>query len=329
MVKHLLILTALFALLASYAYGQDYTWYRGNTHTHSNNSDGDSPPDTVAKWYKDHTYNFLVLTDHNKLTSLKELQDFNDKNFLLIPGEEVTEYLGKKAIHLNGININKLVEPRHGATVEEILKNDLEAIKEAGGLAQINHPNWRWSFTDKEIISLNDGKSRSYLLEVYNICKDCNNYGGGGHISTEEIWDRLLSRGMVVYGIASDDTHCYTGERMDDKPIPGRGWIMVKARALTAVNIVKSLESGAFYATNGVTIDDIKVNDKEYVVTMKPHRELRYTTLFIGQNGRILKKDTHNTAVYTFTGKEHYVRAKVICSSGDFAITQPVFLKKQ
>jgi hypothetical protein len=30
--------------------------------------------------------------------------------------------------------------------------------------------------------------------------------------------------------------------------------------------------------------------------------------------------------VYVFNGKELYVRAKIICSTGDFAITQPVFL---
>lgn len=45
--------------------GQQLRWYKGNTHTHTLNTDGDSPPDAVVKWYAGHGYNFLVLTDHD------------------------------------------------------------------------------------------------------------------------------------------------------------------------------------------------------------------------------------------------------------------------
>ncbi len=41
------------------------TWYRGNMHTHTHWSDGDDYPEMVALWYRDHGYNFLVMTDHN------------------------------------------------------------------------------------------------------------------------------------------------------------------------------------------------------------------------------------------------------------------------
>jgi hypothetical protein len=39
-------------------------WYKGNTHTHTVNSDGDSTPDEVVRWYREHGYHFVVLTDH-------------------------------------------------------------------------------------------------------------------------------------------------------------------------------------------------------------------------------------------------------------------------
>src|SRR5258708_958894 len=48
-------------------------WYRGNTHTHTNNSDGDSSPHDVAERYKSLGYNFVVITDHNKLTDVDSL----------------------------------------------------------------------------------------------------------------------------------------------------------------------------------------------------------------------------------------------------------------
>ncbi len=40
-------------------------WYKGNTHAHSVWSDGSHLPEQVADWYKQHGYQFLVLTDHN------------------------------------------------------------------------------------------------------------------------------------------------------------------------------------------------------------------------------------------------------------------------
>jgi hypothetical protein len=47
----------------------DYTgetrWWKGNTHTHSWWSDGDTPPEVIADWYKQQGYNFLVFSDHN------------------------------------------------------------------------------------------------------------------------------------------------------------------------------------------------------------------------------------------------------------------------
>jgi hypothetical protein len=42
-------------------------WWKGNTHTHTWWSDGDSPAESVAAWYRERDYNFLVLSDHNRM----------------------------------------------------------------------------------------------------------------------------------------------------------------------------------------------------------------------------------------------------------------------
>jgi len=62
------------ALLALLACGtvltvkqRDTRWYRGNTHTHTLWSDGDAAPEMVVRWYRDHGYDFLALTEHNVL----------------------------------------------------------------------------------------------------------------------------------------------------------------------------------------------------------------------------------------------------------------------
>jgi len=42
-------------------------WHKGNLHTHSFWSDGDDFPEMIIKWYKDHDYQFIALSDHNTI----------------------------------------------------------------------------------------------------------------------------------------------------------------------------------------------------------------------------------------------------------------------
>ena len=72
-------------------------WFKGNTHTHTLNSDGDSTPDDVVRWYREHRYQFLVLTDHNFLTDVEALQALHGASdrFLVIRGEEISDKFGE------------------------------------------------------------------------------------------------------------------------------------------------------------------------------------------------------------------------------------------
>ncbi len=77
-------------------------WFKGNTHTHTTRSDGDSPPGRVARWYRDHNYDFLVLSDHARRVPIDTVQAAitrenkarKRKPFLLIPGEEANAMVG-------------------------------------------------------------------------------------------------------------------------------------------------------------------------------------------------------------------------------------------
>src|SRR5687767_12504574 len=89
-------------------------WYKGNTHTHTLNSDGDSTPDDVVRWYREHRYQFLVLSDHNFLTSVDGLNALHgaDEQFLVIKGEEVTDRFGEAPLHVNGLDVSTRVAPQ-------------------------------------------------------------------------------------------------------------------------------------------------------------------------------------------------------------------------
>lgn len=318
------VLCIVLFLGAGQGLAKEQRWYKGNTHCHTLHSDGDEFPRRVIRWYRDHAYNFIVITDHNIITEVKYLDTDDKDDFILIQGEEVSDSFKGTPVHLNALDAQKLIEPQHGDSVVETLQNNVDAIRRAGALPQINHPNWKWSFTHEEMSQL----TGVHLFEIYNICYDCNNFGAGGRPGMEEIWDKILSKGVLMYGVASDDAHDYLGEFSQFKSNPGTGWIMVRADKLTPGAIVTALEKGDFYATVGVTLKDIRVTRSEYVVEIDPYRDVTYTTYFIGRDGRILQ-ETHGTrAEYRFTGDELYVRARVFESSGRFACTQPVFVTK-
>lgn len=328
-------ITALAALLAfavstlpaPSAQERKLNWYKGNTHTHTLNSDGDSTPDEVVRWYREHRYNFLVLSDHNFLTEVSGLNAVFGaaEKFLLIPGEEVTDEFQKKPIHLNGLNLKELVKPQHGDSVTSTLQNNVNAIRRVEGVPHVNHPNFYWAFGANELKALKNLR----LFEIYNGHPTVNNLGGGGSPGLEAMWDEILSAGMPLYGIAVDDAHNFKTPWDKTKPTPGHGWVMVRAARLTAADILQALERGDFYASTGVTLSDYQADEKAIRITIAEEPRCKYTVQFIGRWGKVLKEVTTNPAVYTFNGDEFYVRAKVSESNGKAAWTQPVFLPKR
>ena len=155
----------------------DQTWYRGNIHTHTTESDGDAEPEVVAAWYRDHGYDFLVLSDHNHLTLLDYGNGRNGYSLasLMIPVEEVTvptDYSNETPVHVNAIGIDRVVQPTYGDDVAAILQANIDDIRDAGGIACINHPSWKWAFDHEPIIKTRGAS----LMEVFNAANDCNNY---------------------------------------------------------------------------------------------------------------------------------------------------------
>src|ERR1043165_4524433 len=170
-------------------------WLKGNLHTHTLRSDGDSEPQEMAAWYRDHGYDFLVITDHDVITSIDA-----PAGLVLVPGEEVTDKLPKKPLHVNAIGLTTVVKPQGGATPVEVLQRDVDAIREAGGLALINHPNFGWAFGADELLQVRNFN----LLEIASGHPYVNTQGPPSH---EQMWDRLLTSGRQVWGVAVDDSH--------------------------------------------------------------------------------------------------------------------------
>jgi hypothetical protein len=306
------------------------------------------------------------------LKTLSELQErfqVPDK-FLIIPGEEVT---AQKAVHINAINTREVIEPINVDTVVETLQKNLDAIEAHSQkhdipiLAHINHPNWNSTVTAEEIVSV--GGER--FFEIYNGHGGVRNWGDPeNHIaSTDRIWDIVLSLRLgrdgdtskPMYAVATDDAHSWFYEG-PGQSIPGRGWVMVLAEELTAESLIEAMKQGLSYSTSGVVLNSIRAGNGVVTIDIAPQPGVTYTTQFIGTRkganlhgepvkdeagnviratnvysdevGEVLFETTKNPAVYTFSGEEMYVRAKIVSSKlkvnpfmeGDYetAWTQPI-----
>lgn len=303
---------------------QEIRWFKGNTHTHTLNSDGDSTPDDVVKWYRQNGYNFLFITDHEYITSVRPLNDLfgKDGRFLVISGQEVTDSFDRKPYHINALGIERVVMPNKLPGAVETLQKNIDDVLRAGGVAQVNHPNFGWALTADHLIKLQNYS----LMEIYNGHPTVNNLGGGGLPSAEALWDAVLTSGKLVFGIADDDSHYFKRIGDPTAPTPGRGWIYVRASSLTVPAILASLRSGDFYASTGIELADLKADSRSVTINIKEERTSKYTVRFIGSGGRLLAETHSNPAVYSIKGDEGYVRAKIFESNGKMAWTQPVLV---
>lgn len=305
-------------------------WFKGNLHTHTNKSDGDSSPETVVDWYSNNKYDFLVLSDHNHLTIL----DSDQTKLLLIPGEEITLNL-PYTIHVNAIGIKKVIEPTIRPTKVKTLQANIDNIINSGGLAEINHPNFRWALNEKDLVQIRG----AHFIEVFNGNYNTHNYGGGGKKSVEEMWDEMLSKKIKIWGVAVDDSHHFKEEFAPHRHNPGRGWVEVFSKDLSEKNILDSMRNGNFYFSNGVKFKNISFSKEKIELSISGDyfnkglsnslvTDSKYTTQLISNDGEIIEEVDGKTVKFNLiknTQKYTYFRTKTISSTGSIGWTQPIF----
>jgi hypothetical protein len=257
------------------------------------------------------------------LKTLKEYRPlFEDRNFLIIQAEELTDKFGDKHVHMNATNIQTVIPAQGGNSLQDVMQRNLDAImkqrKETGVpiMQHLNHPNFFYSISTQNIIDL-DGER---FFEVYNGHPIVNNYGDSLHPGTERMWDDIniayVNKGKpLLYGLASDDSHNYHlfGPQNANA---GRGWVMVRSKELTPAALITALEAGDFYASTGVALRELFVTNNILHVEVEPERDIFYNIDFIG----VRKGETKSKILASFPGPKGqfeitndylFVRAKV------------------
>ncbi len=262
---------------------------------------------------------------------LKTLVEYRSRfdspdNFLILKSEEISDGYEGKPIHLNATNVQELIGPQGGNSVADVMQNNINAVleqRERTGqpmIPHINHPNFGWAITAQDLMELDNER----FFEVYNGHPMVNNYGDSLRSSTEEMWDEINAFYLemekpLLYGLATDDSHNYH-QQGPKQSNTGRGWIMVQSNELSAEAIITAMEAGQFYASTGVSLDNIKLENKVYSLQIDVEEGVEYTTQFWGvkrgeDRGELLAETTGAEASYTLSGDELFVRAKVISSA--------------
>ena len=331
MMKLLFKAIIIISLLLSFSvFGQQFEkknmagmqWAKGILHTHAREGESDSSVDDVIRWYKDHGYQFVVITDHNVISYPKDESLKSSSDFCLSSGEEITGFGGPIDFEINGFNIKEAIQPLHGQDVPAVLQACIDSVRRQGGVPMINHPNYQWRLNGETILNTKN----CYLFEMHNAFPGVNNEGDANHPDLETVWDFMLTNGKHIYGVATDDAHSYF-EFSPDLSNPGRGCVVVQTPSLKTEDILKNLEAGLFYSSTGVEVEAVLVEPKRMTITIMEKEDVLYSTEFIGSNGEILATTKDNPAIYNLTNETCYVRARVNSSKGDYAWTQPVFVE--
>jgi hypothetical protein len=315
-------------------------WLRGSTHVHAKPS-GDSvePIANVIRWYESRGYDFMFLTDHNRVSEIDPtaqtpgqivLRPVTEKKLIVFSGIELThnpsdcippgDASGKCRIHVNLLGptarpIGKITWANR-KTRDRLLKYDAALVQQQqlGGLAQINHPNWFWGMTPDVLAEL---ARRGYkLVEIANSAFTAWNDGDKDHPSMDTLWDAALMQGVTLWGVASDDAHDY-GPAGGKYPAGG-GWIVVKAQRDPSA-ILAAIDAGRFYASSGVELVRAEVDGNELVVELAPKQK---ATIQWIENGKRVARATTRIAKRALP-EQGYLRAVITRDDGKRAWVQP------
>jgi hypothetical protein len=304
-------------------------WLKGSTHVHARPSgDSSEPIDKVIAWYEAHGYDFIALTDHNKVTEaastsklivLSGVELTHNPSGCLPPGDKSK----KCRIHVNALGVTARPEgkiewaERHSHERIDMYEAALREAKALGArVVQINHPQWYWGMTGDLLADLAHRGAR--LVEIANVQFNKWNVGDGTHASTEALWDAALAKGETIWGVASDDAHDYEGSHQ--KYPAGGGWVVVKARRDPQA-IIDALAAGHFYASTGVVLARAEVDAGELVVEVAAGEPSNYEIAWI-ENGKLVDTTRARTGRRAVP-QSGYVRAVVTRDDGKHAWVEP------
>ena len=267
--------------------------YKINLHAHTVISDGHMTAEQIKDYYKSEGYHAVAFTDHEVLVPHNDL---TDEEFVALVGYEYSIPLGEKGrfrryYHLNliarrpdikthvcfhpddvwgnAVNYLPTVEYRGGYVEREysteFVNRLIREAHEEGYLVQYNHPGWSLQYYPDY-----EGLEGVDLLEVFNTGVNAK-YPLD---RDDRVFNDFLRLGKFPLPTANDDNHngAQPSEQRWDSLL---SYNMVAADELSYAGIIRALENGASYATEGPRIHAVYAEGNRVTVETSPLSFLR------------------------------------------------------
>ncbi|MBK8091938.1 MAG: hypothetical protein IPK32_08125 [Verrucomicrobiaceae bacterium] len=245
--------------------------------------------------YRSRFGNDWVITrekDGSTEVRLRQMSEYAPKfdepgKFLIVKAEEISASFQKAPIHMNAVNIQQEIQPvKDHVSIQETMRANLRLVAEQAAklgppiFTHINHPNFRWALTADDLAAVTEEN----FFEIYNGHPLIYYEGDAQRDGHERIWDiantlRISKyKAAPLFGVGTDDSHDYHGEESS----PGRGWVMVRSASLEPDALVNAMKAGDFYASSGVSLDDVRFTSGTLHLQIKAEPGITYTTRIVG-----------------------------------------------
>ncbi|MCI0513889.1 hypothetical protein L0128_11805 [candidate division KSB1 bacterium] len=231
-----------------FRYSTTGNWYKGNTHIHTQASDGGKTIAELTTLYAQAGYHFLFQTDH-WVPSRVESHPPN-ASLLWLDGVELDgrDY-GRSKYHI--VCLGKI----QNISQEMGLVAALEAARAQGAFLILAHPQWLENTLEDAL------RYGFHGVEIYNhVCRWLNGKSDGS-----VYWRAMLKRFPNTLAFAVDDAHI-----RPEHPGWNGGWIMVNSPACTQTEIMRAIRAGNFYASCGPEFHTIELDGAGVRITTSP-----------------------------------------------------------
>lgn len=269
---------------------------RGNLHAHSTRSDGRAAPQAMLDAYAQAGHGFTMLSDHDRWLDAEESAALDPRGMILLRGQEVTRE-GEHLLQVGG---------SAGVAADEDRQRVIDAIRAAGGLAVLNHPNWfreQDHWPQERLMAMHGYAGIEVVTALIDELE--------GDRWAFNRWDRLLGHGRRVWGFAHDDAHGI--EQV------GRAWNVVYPRSHDAEGVLAALATGRFAASTGLDLGSVTVDDD----TVTVHCPGAQRIIAIADWGRRVAQVDGTSLRATLPAKATYLRFACLGSAERGVWTQP------
>lgn len=291
-------------------------WYRGDLHSHTLASDGDSWLPDLLHAAVEAGLDFLGVTDHNgAIPPDPGVLPAGVEWPVLVPGVEVTTYAGHWNAWGGSGSWYDFREP-----TEVGMERAMAAAHEAGATVSINHPKpfgpeWRFPAAD-----------RSHAIEIWN----------GPWLRLNSIalhvWDTALRAGKRVTAIGGSDTHHLRANDANLLNVARLGmpttWVRVEGE-LSPETILAAVRRGDCFVSASTAGPQLITEQRSSGVRFQTAGATGSLLIALGENGVVeswVIAGDHSTHEIAWDTDDRYLRAQIMASDGSMlAVGNPVY----